>query len=396
MIVDKDKCTGCRACETNCPVNAISFLADREGFLAPQIDKNICIECGKCYVKCPSNTDYCKNLAEVGYVVQYGKTKLTKQSASGGAFVGLAIYFLEKCKALVVGASLCDDLVVRHIVISSSKEITKLQNSKYVQSNIGNIYKIVAEALKNNKIVLFTGTPCQIAGLYASLPQKEYSNLYTADIVCHGVPSPFFLKRSLDENSKTKQGKVVSYKFRHKNPITKSTSSYIMMMKMMRGLPIVREPKNDPYFNLFMQGMSFRESCYQCRYACLTRPGDFTMGDCDSKMFYPDFHPKESNSILLINSEKARKIWNAVKKEFDYVSLDVQREANYNHQLKHPYVRPTERDELYNVIFTNDWKIVNNKFSKIPSKIARYKLLLLAFIPNGIINIYSKIRNYFN
>lgn len=139
-------------------------------------------------------------------------------------------------------------------------------------------------------MVLFSGTPCQIAGIYAVVPINKRERLYTIDLVCHGVPSPALLKRQLEMDSKTKQGRVIDYRFRYKNPNGKSVSSYMMMMMMMmRGLPRIRRTKQDVYFNLFMQGLDFRESCYKCKYANLKRISDFTIGDCDSKEHYLDF-----------------------------------------------------------------------------------------------------------
>lgn len=198
-VVKEQRCTGCRACQTICPVNAITFITDEEGFETPRINSD-CIDCGKCYRKCPSNTVQKDSDTSTGFVVKYHNNKVIRSSASGGAFAGLASFFLDTKNALVIGASLCDDLVVRHIAIENKTDLRRLQNSKYVQSSIGNIYSVVSNALADGKTVFFSGTPCQIAGLYATVPAKETKNLYTADIVCHGVPSPAFLERSIKEN----------------------------------------------------------------------------------------------------------------------------------------------------------------------------------------------------
>lgn len=391
-IVEKKKCTGCRVCEKSCPINAVSFVPDAEGFIIPNIDESKCVDCSKCYLRCPSAKENKASKTERGLIVQCKNNNAIRRSASGGVFVGLAKYFLSQKNALVIGASLCDDLVTRHIAIDRIEDIKLLQNSKYVQSDIGNMYSVTEEALKNGRTVFFTGCPCQIAGLYASL-SKKYENLYTADIVCHGVPSPTFLKREISESVGDKKGKVVSYKFRHKKPIGKSNSSYMMMMMMERGLPIIRRPDTDPYFNCFMKGMSFRESCYQCNYANLNRVGDFTMGDCDSQEYYPNFHPEDSNSILLLNSKKAEEIFEIVKEDFDFSELDVEREAAYNHQLSHPFVRPVERDEIYQHVLNDEWGKVQKQFAVASSKAERWKLLLLAYMPNWIIKIYGGLKD---
>ncbi len=394
-MISETQCTGCQACQTVCPYNAICFIQNEEGFYVPQINKLQCINCGKCYKICPTNQEYRKNVSEENYIVQLKKYSISKKSASGGVFAGIAELFLKKYKGIVVGASLCDDLIVRHIIIEKKEEIKRVQNSKYVQSYMGNVYSLVKNELCLGKKVFFTGTPCQVAGLYSVLSEKECENLYTADIVCHGVPSPAFLKRQLDEEAKDKKNKVINYKFRFKNPYCKSKSSYFMILMMKYGFPTVRKVVQDPYFNLFMKGMDFRESCYQCKYANLNRVGDFTFGDCDSYQFYSNFHRNESNSILLLNSEKAKVLWNdELKDKFDFSALDLEREAKYNHQLSYPSKRPSNRDGIYKKLLYEDWKIVKEEFSQPQKKIDKYKLLILSYTPKNLIRILGKLKKY--
>jgi len=179
-------------------------------------------------------------------------------------------------------------------------------------------------------------------------------------------------------DSKSKQGKVVDFRFRYKNPNAKSNSSYMMMH---RGLPIIRRTSQDVYFNLFMQGMDFRECCYECKYANLNRLGDFSIGDCDSQQFYLNFHSNESNSILLLNTCKATNIWKEVSDWFDYTKLDVRKEAQYNHQLSHPFIRPEQRDTIYDELLNDEWSKLKEKFAIPQSKFDRYKLLIILNIP---------------
>ena len=241
-------------------------------------------------------------------------------------------------------------------------------------------------------MVLFSGTPCQIAGLYAVLGNDDMTNLITCDIVCHGVPSPAFLSRQIKMDSLGKQGRVKSIKFRHKNPNAESISSYMMMMMMERGLPVVRRVSQDLYYKLFMDGMSFRESCYNCKYANLRRLGDFTFGDCDSNEYYKDFHPNESNSIILVNTEKAQRLWRECSSAFDYVELNVDREALFNHQLEHPFERPKERNGIYSYLINNDWAETVSRYACPQSKLDRYKLLILLYAPAKLKEFINRIR----
>lgn len=390
--IGRKACTGCCACSNICSKNAIRISKDEEGFYIPRIDTEVCTNCGKCYSICPA-----KELVKVGsslngLLIRLKDNQNLKNSASGGAFYGLASYLISKHNAVVVGAAITDDLSVKHIIVNSIDELVKLQNSKYVQSYIGNIYTHVLEKLEDGRIVLFSGTPCQVAGLYAVVPKKKRDYLYTIDLVCHGVPSPSLLDRQLKMDSKSPQGKVVDFCFRFKNKNYESISSYMMMMMMERGLPKIRRTVQDVYYNLFMNGYDFRESCYECKYANLQRIGDFTVGDCDSKEFYPNFHPNESNSILLINTEKANDLWEQVSDLFDVETLDVLRESEYNHQLSHPFERPKERDGIYEDLLYEDWEIVSKKYALSQGKFERYKLLMMLNMPSWLKKIIYSIK----
>ena len=387
--ITKTQCTGCCACMNICNKNAITMVADDEGFVFPKINAGKCIICGKCYAICPGKDDNVHVESKKGYLIRLKDNILLLNSASGGAFVGIAKYMIEEYDALVVGAAVSEDLSVKHFIVDSIGELVKLQNSKYVQSYIGNVYKRVLDFLDDGRMVLFSGTPCQIAGIYAVVPMNKRERLYTIDLVCHGVPSPALLKRQLEMDSKTKQGRVIDYRFRYKNPNGKSVSSYMMMM--MRGLPRIRRTKQDVYFNLFMQGLDFRESCYKCKYANLKRISDFTIGDCDSKEHYLDFYPDESNSIILVNTEKAQNLWENFQDNFDFIKLDVEREAQYNHQLAHPFKRTKQRDNIYQELLNNEWSMIQDKYTVFQSKFDRYKLLVLLNTPERIKKFLTKI-----
>ncbi len=393
-LISAEECTGCLACQVVCPHDAIEIVQSEEGFFFPQIKNETCCKCGLCVKRCPISQKCEKGISgQRGFIVQSKDRRLKKRSASGGAFASIAKYFLIAKNAVIIGASLCEDLTVRHIAIEELRKLKSLQNSKYVQSMLGDIYVKAKKYLDDGRTVFFTGTPCQIAGLYAVLSGKDYENLYTADIVCHGVPSPAFFKRQLAEDSKSRQGRVIDVKFRCKNLIFASNSSYFMMMMMMIGLPLIRKPIQDPYFNLFMKGKDFRESCYNCKFANLDRVGDFTFGDCDSAHLYSNFHPDESNSIILLNSEKANQLWNdIIHSNFDYAELDVEKEAECNHQLRQPFVRPDERSGIYQELLKSDWEQVKSKYAVSQKKLERYKLLILLVVPPFIVRAFGKLR----
>lgn len=389
--IEKTKCTGCLGCISVCPQQAIDCDEDEEGFYIPKLNHEKCVNCGKCYLRCPVNVNMQQEVTEDSFLAQLKDKRMSKDSASGGTFIGMAYYFMKQYDGIVVGAASIDG-GVRHFIVRSDRELKRLQNSKYVQSYTGDIYAKVKANLKSERYVLFSGTPCQIAGLYSVVNGDERQKLFTVDLVCHGVPSPKFLRMYLRENSKTWQRKVMDYKFRVKK--NKSKSHYMMMMMMMIGPPVLRPAKKDLYFALFLQGMDFRESCYKCKYATTTRVADITIGDCDSIEFYPDFHPEESNSIILLNSDKGRIFWkNGLNELFDYTDLDLDREAEYNHQLKHPFSRPALRDDIYAQIYNGKWDELTGIYCEKEGRLERCKWLFILYTPEFVIKGLSKIKH---
>lgn len=387
------KCTGCSACVHICPSSAIVIREDGEGFLSPFVDPKRCTHCGKCLHLCPViNANLYKHSIEESdsYIVQ-SKNSMRKKSASGGVFVTVADAVIKN-GGVACGAAFDEKNVVRHIFVDKISDLRKLQNSKYVQSDIGSSYCLVKEYIEKGRTVLFSGTPCQIAGLYAYLGHDD-EKLITIDIICHGCPSPKLLKRELDEDSKTWQGKVKRLSFRYKNPLFKSSSSFYMMMMMMQfGLPIVRRPADDPYFSIFSKGYGFRESCYSCSFASPDRVGDFTLGDCDSHRLYKDFHPTESNSTVIINTDKAKVLWNkAIAQTVDYTNLNIYEEIKYNKQLGRPSDRPSQRDEVYYDLNDLSWADFSHKYANKQTVIGKMRSYTALLMPNFIVNLWGKL-----
>lgn len=215
ISVIQDSCVGCRSCEQVCPKGCIAIEENKEGFLYPKVANHECIKCGLCLKSCPvQNKSSHRNIpAEVWGFRDKNDIQIMR-SASGGVACVAARLIIEK-GGIVFGAAYDDQLVVRHIEIAEKNDVEKLQSSKYVQSDTGECFKKVKRYLKAGRKVLFTGTPCQIAGLYAFLGGDDL-NLYTMDIICHGVPSPKFFKKYLDYQSKKLGEDVLFYNFRSK------------------------------------------------------------------------------------------------------------------------------------------------------------------------------------
>lgn len=222
VLNDKRECCGCSACSQVCPKECIDMLEDREGFLYPEIDSNKCIECDKCRKICPVvNADEGKekNIRDTVYPVAYGGWNLDNdirlESSSGGAFSVMAEKILEQ-KGRVYGCALDNHMKAVHIGVDTKKQLYKLRGSKYVQSEMGNIYREIKSVLETGRKIMFVGTPCQVAGLNSYLG-KYYENLIKVDFICHGVPSPKVFKSYIKHLEKGKGGKIITFKFRNKD-----------------------------------------------------------------------------------------------------------------------------------------------------------------------------------
>ena len=199
QITEKSKCTGCHACVNACPKNCIGMVSDEEGFLYPEIRQTECVNCGKCEKVCPLLNGKTKNpdALQIGYAAYNKDETIRLKSSSGGIFTLLAEWIIQQ-GGVVVGAAMTEDCKsVQHTIAETIEDLENLRGSKYLQSTIGTIFKTVKKYLDSGRLVLFTGTPCQIGGLYSYLG-KEYDNLYTQDLICHGVPSPLIWKNYVE------------------------------------------------------------------------------------------------------------------------------------------------------------------------------------------------------
>lgn len=388
-LLKEIECTGCSACSQKCPKNCIKMIPDLEGFSIPVVDLTKCIQCGLCVDTCPENSFVEKRANKGAYIAVGKNNELTYLSASGGAFMMIAQYVVDGLGGVVFGCAFDADLHARHISVQSVDELKQLQGSKYVQSEIGNSYILCEKYLQEGKYALFSGTPCQIAGL-ANYLGKVYERLITMDIVCHGVPSPALFERYIKELSTGRKGQVKAYRFRRRE--TKRKSAYISTVIYKKGMQKIPQ-QYSAYYRLFLSGEVFRNSCYQCRYAEEKRVGDFTIGDCDSATEYSKIYETESASTLLLNSNKAIELWDrGIKHLFTTRDLDLNREAARNRQLQAPFQRPDGRSSIYSKLGNVSWSEIHKKYARPLNIINRCKILLLPFIPRFCLKILIRIK----
>ncbi|MDD2391382.1 MAG: Coenzyme F420 hydrogenase/dehydrogenase, beta subunit C-terminal domain [Bacilli bacterium] len=360
---DKKNCCGCAACINICPTKAISMETDNYGFIYPKINHDICIECGKCKKVCAyQNVPISGKKPLATYVAINKDNDILLSSTSGGIFGALSSVVFDK-KGVVFGCAYNGNMEPVHICIDNPLDMKKLQGSKYVQSNINFSFKETEKYLKKSRFVLFTGAPCQIAALKSYLG-KDYDNLITADIICHGVPSIAFFNDYIKHIEKKTDGKVININFRDKSRGwgLKGTITYTKRGKIKTKYIL---PFESYYYNYFLKGYTYRENCYECKYACESREGDFTMGDFwGIESIHPEIETKRGVSILLVNSKKGVILIEQLKKYLNLTKSTFEAARRENGQLNRPTIKSKKREEILDAWQTYGYETVARNYYK--------------------------------
>lgn len=309
-LMDKADCCGCGACAQSCPKSCISMEPDSEGFLYPKVDEKSCVNCGLCEKVCPIQKKARPEAGEVQAFAAYSPDgPLRERSSSGGIFSVLAREILSR-GGVIAGAAFADDFSVRHILVEKDVELDRLRGSKYVQSRMEDTYAQVRELLKRGREVLFTGVSCQVAGLKAFLG-RDYDNLWTVDVLCHGVPSPKVWQHYCREQEAAYGQKLESVSFRDKRS---GWRKYSIALNLGGDTQYCRPGGEDSYMRLFLRDICLRPSCHHCRFKDLPRLSDLTIGDAwGIEKHMPDMDDDRGTSVVLVNSEKGRKLFEAVE-----------------------------------------------------------------------------------
>lgn len=310
---NKKDCCGCTACMHACPVKCIKMLEDEEGFLYPITDEEKCIHCNKCENVCPIRNIRNSNSQTETFVGYNRNEGIRKQSSSGGIFSVIAQWILQQ-NGVIYGAAFNKDFEVCHISAETEEGLAELRGSKYVQSWLGNVYPEVKDYLEKKRSVLFTGTACQIAGLKKYL-NKEYENLYTVDVLCHGVPSPKIWRMYLKDKKKRYNASIEKIEFRCKENGWKNYSVNIEFSDMQRYCVNYYE---DKFMKMFLDNIDLRPSCYECRFKGFPRISDMTIGDSwGIENHMPDMDDDKGTSVISIHSSKGKQMFEAIKESLN-------------------------------------------------------------------------------
>lgn len=374
LITNKNQCCGCTACYSICPKNAIKMEYDEEGFLYPSINSDLCVDCGMCKSVCAFQNGYEKHPVIKGYALKHKNMDIRMTSRSGGAFAGLSYHILS-LGGVVYGAVYGDNYSVKHFRCTDEKDLSKIQGVKYIQSEMNDIFSDVKSDLKSGKYVLFSGTTCQVAGLLAFLKNTDTAKLYTADLICHGVPNNMIWQEFLHWNERKYNGKLTDAKFRDKSYGWKPHFESVTING--------KKHRTKRFCLMFYENDILRPSCYECKYASLDRAGDFTLGDFwGIKKQYKDMFDKTGCSLFLINTKRGEELFDKISHNFILKDADVVKASFPNPNLRFATPLPKNREYFWKLYRTYDFdkvmKIYNRKIfkSRVKKNLNRIKRII--------------------
>lgn len=336
-ICKKEECTGCYACVNVCPKSCVSMVTDSFGELHPVIDQQTCIDCRQCYNTCPNNRKLSLNRPLSCYAFWLTDYKKRKECASGGAATAISEYTISKKKGVVFGTAYDRTLTAKIFCAKNIEDLARFKGSKYVFSEVGNqTFKEVKSFLKMGTFVTFIATPCQIAGLKSFL-KKDYDNLLTVDLICHGTAPSCYLSETVSF-LKRKKGlsSLTNIRFRGNDG-----NNFVFTLWDNNRKVYSKKALFQPYFWAFLRGLSLRENCYSCKYAKPDRDSDITIGDFIGigKTVPFKFNAKNVSS-LTVNTDKGKSFVNGLQESTvasRWIERAYEERLRYAPSLLHPF-----------------------------------------------------------
>ncbi len=394
LLENRAACCGCAACAQICPKKAISMESDREGFQYPVVDKELCVSCGLCRGACPMEGQADGGGTSLSFLEHYpdipapvvkknGKAStrgcfheprafggmakdegVLERSSSGGIFTILAEKILTG-GGVVFGAAFSGDWTVRHVAVTDKEGLSALRGSKYVQSEIGRVYEEAREYLLQGREVLFSGTPCQTAGLRSFLGRDE-DKLYLVDFICHGVPSPMVFSKYLDYVRRKEGAEISSFRFRlkdhgwHPSGLQMGTEIAFDNGRVLRHFPAFR----DPYMNGFLADLYLRPSCYNCPFKTIPKgTADITIADfwgVDKIM--PDVNYQKGASLVLAHNPQGMKLLESIGDSFEGRECNWEKSVRKNQTLLRSAAEPLERADFFELLEKSSFEKAARKY----------------------------------
>lgn len=383
-ICDYKKCTGCEACVQCCPNKCINMIEDKDGFLYPYINNDKCLKCLRCVKVCHNNKNL-KTYKSIFYMGWHKNIEVLKRSSSGGAFTAIADLILER-GGVVFGAEFDKNTRrVKHIAIENKKDMDKIRLSKYYQGTIDDSYVMIKELLKN-RWVLFSGTACQIAGLYSFLGEN-YDNLITVDVLCHGVASYKVVNEYILDKERKYKKRIVDFKFRLK-PNDADWLNGGMKLIFDDGTSSIENRDKDTYFVGFNNYLFLRKSCYNCKYTGTNRISDFTLADYWgvplTEISYTQI--KYGVSLVLANTIKAQNLISSLKKDMEINKIEPEKAIANNQALERPSTFNVNRDAFFKLLGEKNFDSIVHKYNAKYYNTIFGKSLLMRMIGESLYN----------
>lgn len=392
-LANKKECTGCAACMNACPVSCIEMKENVTGFLYPVVNNDKCINCHKCEKACPVIKERRDNKPpEQAHhiIVQNKDREVLRTSTSGGLFTALGKVIISEQQGVVFGAEFTEGYSVGHTYVEKTEDLARFRSSKYVQSEIGNAFKQAKDFLDTGRWVIFSGTPCQINGLYGYLG-KDYNNLITVDVMCRAVPSPKILRKYIDLCNQ-RFSKINKFVFRDKG-LGYSYSTVAVYGKDRKGKNKIyrRGIESDEWLRVFFKRYCYRESCYDCMFQSGERAADITMWDCFQVY---KLAPKLDNNLGATNvifwNEKAERLFEKAKQYLEY------QEIQYNPKMGNLYRKSAKKPDIDRNQFFVDADILStnefwNKYAPNSVKIKAKAVLRKASVEVHLHDTFRKV-----
>ena len=413
-LARKEDCCGCHACETVCPTQCITMREDSEGFLYPETDVSKCIDCHLCEKVCPVinapsrtgvNTPLAKDFLQepAVFAAQCASDELRMASASGGIFTLLAERVIQN-GGVVFGARWNEDFTeVFHDFTETVEGLARFRGSKYLQSRIGDAFRKCREFLKAGREVMFTGTPCQIAGLRRAL-RRDFPNLLAVDIACHSTPSPKAWKAfwtDLRQRENIENPTNVLFRKKVFDTKNKRWNCSMLSVETSSGTAFCKPLYSTPYGKGFGQGLFSRPSCHECPSKNRTSGSDITIGDFwGIEKYYPQLKSNEGLSVVICNTERGKTAFDAVKYGFGIIQKACYGQAiPVNGGLKNETRRHPKREVFFRAFNStqNAWDRVSvmREFTKIPFswRVRNFAVRCVSFVlrRTGTFNLAKKL-----
>lgn len=355
-------CTGCYSCINICPTDCITMEQVGTGFFTPKINRSECINCDQCKKGCPVLHMPQMSTKTTAYAIKNRSEEIRIESTSGGMFSLLAKYVLER-KGVVFGAAYNSDFSVQHIAVSDWEKISLLRGAKYAQSIIGTCLLEVKKELLSGRMVLFSGTPCQCAGLRAFLG-KRYDNLITVDMICHGIPSPKVWQAYIDYRSKMENGGKRPFRI---NMRSKSSGwshyRYTTEFDYGEGKISRIQSSQDLFMKAFIGNICLNSACSDCMMKGIERCTDFTLGDYWGIWNqYPKFDDNKGTSVVFVHTQKGRKILNQIQSQMDYLNVNIKETYQENRSLIDSSGMHADREEFLMCVTSNNFEVLINQY----------------------------------